>query len=68
MDLSSEKYAYQSHYNFSENRVVDNVELEGLEGKDFRFRELMRQNGGVQWSTEKANQEANSAAFMAVIN
>lgn len=27
----SEKYAYQSHYNFSENRVVDGVELEGLE-------------------------------------
>lgn len=31
MDPLSEKYAYQSHYNFSENRVVDGVELEGLE-------------------------------------
>lgn len=27
----SEKYSYQSHYNFSENRVVDARELEGLE-------------------------------------
>ncbi|WP_185247220.1 GH-E family nuclease [Chryseobacterium bernardetii] len=31
MDPLSEKYAYQSHYNFSENRVVDGRELEGLE-------------------------------------
>jgi hypothetical protein len=27
----TEKYAYQSHYNFSENRVIDARELEGLE-------------------------------------
>src|SRR5690606_34531045 len=31
VDPLSEKYAYQSHYNFSENRVVDARELEGLE-------------------------------------
>ncbi|WP_336717108.1 DUF6443 domain-containing protein [Chryseobacterium mucoviscidosis] len=31
VDPLSEKYAYQSHYNFSENRVVDSRELEGLE-------------------------------------
>ncbi|WP_294217548.1 DUF6443 domain-containing protein [uncultured Chryseobacterium sp.] len=31
IDPLSEKYAYQSHYNFSENRVVDAVEIEGLE-------------------------------------
>nr|WP_299181311.1 RHS repeat-associated core domain-containing protein [uncultured Chryseobacterium sp.] len=31
IDPLSEKYAYQSHYNFSENRVVDARELEGLE-------------------------------------
>ncbi|UKB86420.1 hypothetical protein LF887_17220 [Chryseobacterium sp. MEBOG06] len=31
IDPVSEKYAYQSHYNFSENRVVDGRELEGLE-------------------------------------
>lgn len=30
-DPLSEKYAYQSHYNFSENRVTDGRELEGLE-------------------------------------
>ncbi|UKB81357.1 RHS repeat-associated core domain-containing protein [Chryseobacterium sp. MEBOG07] len=31
VDPLSEKYAYQSHYNFSENRVVNARELEGLE-------------------------------------
>ncbi|MEF9476881.1 hypothetical protein OWR28_03150 [Chryseobacterium sp. 1B4] len=31
IDPLSEKYTYQSHYNFSENRVVDARELEGLE-------------------------------------
>lgn len=31
IDPLSEKYNYQSHYNFSENRVVDGIELEGLE-------------------------------------
>ncbi|MDR6457736.1 MULTISPECIES: DUF6443 domain-containing protein [Chryseobacterium] len=32
-DPLSEQYDYQSHYNFSENRVVDARELEGLEAK-----------------------------------
>jgi RHS repeat-associated protein len=36
IDPLSEKYAYQSHYNFSENRVIDGRELEGLEAVDFR--------------------------------
>lgn len=31
VDPLSEKYSYQSHYNFSENRVIDARELEGLE-------------------------------------
>lgn len=31
VDPLSEKYSYQSHYNFSENRVIDAKELEGLE-------------------------------------
>src|SRR5690554_1331318 len=30
-DPLSEQYSYQSHYNFSENRVIDGRELEGLE-------------------------------------
>ncbi|WP_228449436.1 hypothetical protein [Chryseobacterium sp. 2VB] len=33
VDPLSEQYDYQSHYNFSENRVVDARELEGLEAK-----------------------------------
>ncbi|PWJ91295.1 hypothetical protein BC749_1197 [Flavobacterium araucananum] len=31
IDPLAEKYQYQSPYNFSENRVVDSRELEGLE-------------------------------------
>lgn len=34
IDPLSEKYAYQSHYNFSENRVVNSREIEGLEAFD----------------------------------
>jgi RHS repeat-associated protein len=36
VDPLSEKYAYQSHYNFSENRVTDARELEGLEGQKIK--------------------------------
>ena len=34
VDPLSEKYSYQSHYNFSENRMLDGRELEGLERVD----------------------------------
>lgn len=67
VDPLSEKYSYQSHYNFSENRVVHNVELEGLEGEDFRFRMAMKQKGGVQARAEREDQEAHSKTFMGVI-
>ncbi|MXV39398.1 hypothetical protein GO491_12075, partial [Flavobacteriaceae bacterium Ap0902] len=36
VDPLAEDYSYQSPYNFSENRVVDGVELEGLEWEDFK--------------------------------
>lgn len=32
VDPLSEKYSYQSHYNFAENKVITYRELEGLEG------------------------------------
>jgi len=38
VDPLAEKYAYNGVYNFSENRVLDARELEGLEGIDFRMR------------------------------
>ncbi|WP_317039897.1 RHS repeat-associated core domain-containing protein [Chryseobacterium kwangjuense] len=37
VDPLSEKYAYQSYYNFSENRVVDGRELEGLDWKTINY-------------------------------
>ncbi|REC61229.1 RHS repeat-associated core domain-containing protein [Chryseobacterium pennae] len=42
IDPLSEKYAYQSHYNFSENRVVNSRELEGLEAQDNNDEEYAR--------------------------
>lgn len=33
VDPLSEVYAYQSHYNFSENKVIDAREIEGLEAQ-----------------------------------
>ncbi len=61
IDPLSEMYAYQSHYNFSENRLIDARELEGLEkdqindkpdgakfdGKDY--------DGGVESVTEDSD-------------
>ncbi len=38
VDPLAEKYPYNGVYNFSENRVVDNRELEGMEGVDYRMR------------------------------
>lgn len=52
VDPLSEKYAYQSHYNFSENRVVDAVELEGLEAK------LVNENT-VEWRVKVENNLGN---------
>lgn len=45
IDPLSEKYSYQSHYNFSENRVIDAREIEGLEAK------LINENT-VEWKVK----------------
>ena len=47
------KYPWNSPYAFSENRVIDGVELEGLEGVDFRFSLMMRAKGGIQKEAEE---------------
>lgn len=55
VDPLSEKYAYQSHYNFSENRVIDGIELEGLEFESFNdAREWAMENG---WGIDIINEE-----------
>lgn len=46
VDPLSEKYAYQSHYNFSENRMIDGRELEGLERWDPKWSENYVGEGG----------------------
>ncbi|MEJ8590885.1 hypothetical protein JSO54_06520 [Riemerella anatipestifer] len=48
IDPLSEKYAYQSHYNFSENRVVNARELEGLEA-------VLINDNTVEWRVKVEN-------------
>lgn len=70
VDPLSEVYAYQSHYNFSENRVTDAREIEGLEADilnesegdtDFASYEGRPYDGGLQSITTYSNgiKEAN---------
>ncbi|EJL68982.1 DUF6443 domain-containing protein [Chryseobacterium populi] len=64
IDPLSEKYAYQSHYNFSENRVIDARELEGLEAVDFRkndgFKNLIVAVQGWSGNTVKDHTQAQN--------
>ncbi|WP_223560405.1 DUF6443 domain-containing protein [Chryseobacterium lathyri] len=45
IDPLSEAYAYQSHYNFSENRVIDAWEIEGMEAYILNDQGDMEVNG-----------------------
>lgn len=67
IDPLAEDYNFQSPYSFSSNRVIDHFELEGLEGEDFRFRQQMIANGGIQARAEIEDGQANSGAFMAAV-
>ena len=48
VDPLAEKYAYNGVYNFSENRVLDARELEGMEGVDFRMKLKEAENNASQ--------------------
>ena len=58
IDALAEKYSYQSPYNFSENRVIDARELEGLEAVDV-------DDWDFQWNDNLSDDE-NLAALEAV--
>ncbi|GIV28861.1 MAG: hypothetical protein KatS3mg027_2675 [Bacteroidia bacterium] len=52
VDPLADKYPYNSVYAFSENRVIDGVELEGLEWKrieDQNGNPVQGENGGYRW-------------------
>ncbi|UGU14596.1 DUF6443 domain-containing protein [Sinomicrobium kalidii] len=49
VDPLAEKFAHNGVYNFSENRVVDGIELEGLERLDYRY--TLDDNGYAQFSS-----------------
>jgi RHS repeat-associated protein len=51
VDPLSDKYAYNSTYDFSEDKVISNVELEGLEAVGFDFNPLWHA-AGISSSTD----------------
>ena len=66
IDPLAEKFYYNSTYAFSENKVVSHVELEGLEGADFRntkaiANKLAETNGQSPAQTYKAVRQAQKA-------
>ena len=57
VDPLAPMYSWNSPYAFSENRVIDKIELEGLEGADYRFRMWQRSQGGIQAQAADADKE-----------
>jgi RHS repeat-associated protein len=60
IDPLSEKYAYQSHYNFSENKVTSHRELEGLEAVSVNDPYTVLQQETYKW-LDTAGQLINKA-------
>ncbi len=55
VDPLAEDYVYNGVYNFSENRVIDGVELEGLEWQDFRVdQKVERMSNGERTTKTEA--------------
>ncbi|WP_456458457.1 Ig-like domain-containing protein [Reichenbachiella sp.] len=48
IDPLAEDYLYNSTYAFSENKVLNHFELEGLEGVDVKFNNYMKSLGGIR--------------------
>lgn len=59
IDPLSEMYAYQSHYNFSENRVIDAREIEGLEAQTVN-KTGTGYTGGLYEGTKNTNDGSSS--------
>jgi RHS repeat-associated protein len=51
VDPLQKDYPWNSPYAFSENRLIDGIELEGLEHMNMHFRESLDENGGVYWTS-----------------
>lgn len=59
VDPLAEKYSYQSPYNFSENRVIDGRELEGLEWVSTKIYDLQ---GNITFYQDVAYKTKNSSS------
>jgi hypothetical protein len=55
LDPLSAKYAYNSPYAFSENRVIDKIELEGLEASDHLYNSRVREYSKGNITAEQLN-------------
>lgn len=63
IDPLAEKYSYQSPYNFSENRVIDSRELEGLEAVSVTTRAFAPYNTfGGGFSGDGANRKFSTSS------
>jgi len=60
VDPLAEKFAHNGVYNFSENRVIDGIELEGLERLDFRY--TLNDSGYAQFSGLDIDMEQDFSA------
>ena len=61
------KFPMLTPYQFAGNRVMDFVELEGLEGADYRFREYMKSKGGIRAESEEYAEEVAAEGAKNVI-
>lgn len=53
VDPLSEEYSYQSHYNFSENRLTDGREIEGLEFQSLQgYQDYVRSHPGSSFTID----------------
>ena len=61
-------FPWNSPYAFSENRVIDRIELEGAEAMDIKFRQYMRSQGGIQAQAEEDILKRGGEAMGATMN
>ncbi|MBL4708040.1 MAG: hypothetical protein JKY48_06335, partial [Flavobacteriales bacterium] len=67
VDPLVKEYPWNSPYAFSENKVIDHIELEGREGEDYRFRMWMKSQGGIQAEAEEYVEAQGQEAVAAVM-
>ncbi len=65
VDPLASRYPFMTPYQFASNSPIAMVELEGLEGEDYRFRQWQRAQGGIQ--AQAAEHESKIATKVAKV-